>query len=78
MQALKIDHHGPVSALQVSDVPRPAVGPNQVLVAIEAAAINPSDIASAEGRFDQARLPRILGHDPAAAHCGTVSAVTGS
>jgi NADPH:quinone reductase-like Zn-dependent oxidoreductase len=39
MQALQIDHHGPVSALQTRDVPRLAVGPNQVLIEIEAAAI---------------------------------------
>jgi NADPH2:quinone reductase len=69
MQALQIDHHGPVSALQARDVPRPAVGPQEVLIEIEAAAINPSDGASAEGRFDQAPLPRILGHDFAGRIC---------
>lgn len=46
MQALQIDHHGPVSALTVSDVPRLECSPQDVLVAIEAAAINPSDVAS--------------------------------
>ena len=69
MQALQIDHHGPVSALTVRDVPRPACSPHEVLIAIEAAAINPSDVASAEGRFDHARLPRILGHDFAGRVC---------
>jgi NADPH:quinone reductase-like Zn-dependent oxidoreductase len=69
MQALQIDHHGPVSALTVSDVPGPTFSPHEVLIEIEAAAINPSDVASAEGRFDQALLPRILGHDFAGRVC---------
>ena len=69
MQASQIDHHGPVSALTVRDVPRPACRPHEVLIAIEAAAINPSDVASAEGRFDHARLPRILGRDFAGRVC---------
>lgn len=69
MQALQIAHHGPVSALTVSDVPRPACSPPEVLIAIEAAALNPSDVASAEGRFDHAPLPRILGHDFAGRVC---------
>jgi NADPH2:quinone reductase len=69
MQALQIDHHGPVSALTVRDVPRPAVGPQEVLIEIEAAALNPSDIASAEGRFEHVPLPRILGHDFAGRVC---------
>ena len=69
MQALQIDHHGPVSALTVRDVPRPAFSPHEVLIEIEAAALNPSDVASAEGRFDDAPLPRILGHDFAGRVC---------
>jgi NADPH:quinone reductase-like Zn-dependent oxidoreductase len=39
MQALQIDHHGPVSALTVRDVPRPALSPHDVLIEIEAAAL---------------------------------------
>jgi NADPH2:quinone reductase len=69
MQALQIDHHGPVSALTVRDVPRPALSPHDVLIEIEAAALNPSDVASAEGRFEDAPLPRILGHDFARRVC---------
>ena len=63
MQALQIHQYGPVAALTVRDVPRPALGPDEVLIEIEAAALNPSDVASAEGRFEDAPLPRILGHD---------------
>ena len=39
MQALQIDQYGPVSALTVRDVPRPAIGPQEVLIEIEAEAI---------------------------------------
>jgi NADPH2:quinone reductase len=69
MQALQIHQYGPVSALTVRDMPRPAIGPDEVLIEIEAAAINPCDVASAEGRFEDAPLPRILGHDFAGRVC---------
>jgi hypothetical protein len=32
MQALQIDHHGPVSALTTRDVPRPVCSPQEVLI----------------------------------------------
>jgi NADPH2:quinone reductase len=63
MQALKIDQHGPASTLQAREVPRLSPGPDEVLVEIEAAGINPSDVVSAEGRFPHSPLPRILGRD---------------
>lgn len=63
MKALRISRHGPVSRLTVSEVPCPPVGPGQVCVEIEAAAINPSDILSVEGSFPNSPLPRILGRD---------------
>ncbi|HLV80197.1 MAG TPA: zinc-binding alcohol dehydrogenase family protein, partial [Chthonomonadaceae bacterium] len=63
MRALQIDHHGSPADLQAREAPRPAPGPEDVLVAIEAAAINPSDVASVEGRFPQSSLPRIVGRD---------------
>jgi len=63
MLALKISKHGSVADLNVVDVAKPSIGPDEVLVEIEASAINPSDILSAEGRFGHARLPRILGRD---------------
>jgi NADPH:quinone reductase len=37
--------------------------PGEVRVEVHAAAVNPSDIKSAEGGFGNARLPRILGRD---------------
>jgi NADPH:quinone reductase len=63
MQALYIEAHGPVANLKARDIPTPTPGPGQILVQIQAAGINPSDIVSAEGRFRSARLPRTLGRD---------------
>jgi NADPH:quinone reductase-like Zn-dependent oxidoreductase len=63
MQAIWIERHGPPSDLRVSDVPVPTAGPSEALVEIEAAGVNPSDTVSAEGRFPDSRLPRILGRD---------------
>jgi NADPH:quinone reductase len=63
MQALRIDTHGPITALAPRDIPAPTPGPGDVLVEVQAAAINPSDIVSAEGRFGKTSLPRTLGRD---------------
>ena len=63
MRAIYIRQHGAVADLRVSDVPRPSIGPGDVLVQIEAAGINPSDVVSVEGRFPSAVLPRIVGRD---------------
>ena len=63
MKAIYIKQHGAVSDLKVSEVAIPAIGPDEVLVEIEAAGINPSDVVSVEGRFPGSVLPRIVGRD---------------
>ena len=63
VQALLIDQHGPAANLRVRDLPVPPLRPGQVRIEVHAAAVNPSDVASAEGRFPNAPLPRILGRD---------------
>lgn len=63
MKALYIRQHGAVANLKVSEVPMPPVKSGEVLVRIEAAGINPSDVTSVEGRFPSAVLPRIVGRD---------------
>ena len=50
----------------VSDIPVPAIKSREVLVKVEASGINPSDVASVEGRFPNAILPRVVGRDFAA------------
>src|ERR1700742_4892862 len=42
-RAVRFDEYGGVEVLQVRDVPRPEPGPDQVLVAVRAAGINPSE-----------------------------------
>ena len=63
MNALYIRQHGPIGDLKVSDVPVPVPKPGEVLVKVEAAGINPSDLVSVQGRFPHAVLPRIVGRD---------------
>ena len=63
MKALHITAHGPPGTLKPLEVPRSPLGADQVRVRIEAAAVNPSDVLSAEGRFPHAVLPRVLGRD---------------
>lgn len=63
MRAIYIKQHGAVDALKVSEVPKPAIGAGDVLVRVEASGINPSDVASVEGKFAGSVLPRIVGRD---------------
>ncbi len=63
MQALQFDRTGSLDALQLRhvEVPRPAA--DEVLIKIEAAGINPSDVKNILGRFPYTSLPRIPGRD---------------
>ena len=63
MKALHITSHGPIAALRPVEIPSPPLRDGEVRVRIEAAAVNPSDVLSAEGRFPHAVLPRVLGRD---------------
>jgi NADPH:quinone reductase-like Zn-dependent oxidoreductase len=51
MKAVRFDEYGGVDVLQVREVDDPLAGPEQVLVAVKAAAINPGEIAIREGRL---------------------------
>ena len=63
MKALHIIAHGPHSTVKPVELPAPSLGPDDVLVQVEAAGVNPSDVVSIEGRFSHAVLPRTLGRD---------------
>jgi len=71
MQAAVLDSHG--AAFRVCAVPQPDPQPGQVLVRIEASAVNPLDIKIRAGQAAHARqpLPAILGIDLA----GVVEAI---
>jgi NADPH:quinone reductase-like Zn-dependent oxidoreductase len=50
MKAVRFDDYGGIEVLDVRDVARPEPGPDQVLVAVRAAGINPSEAAIRTGR----------------------------
>lgn len=64
MQALRLDvDSGSKPKLLLTNLPKPSLHPNYVLVKIHAASINPSDILNARGGFHHTEFPRIPGRD---------------
>jgi NADPH:quinone reductase-like Zn-dependent oxidoreductase len=63
MKALVLRSVGSLDDLSVQDVPERPLAAGELRVKVEAAAVNPSDIAVAMGRFPQTTLPRVLGRD---------------
>ena len=54
MKAVRFNNYGGIEVLEVRDVPRPEPGSGQVLVAVRAASINPSEAAIRAGRVRDA------------------------
>jgi NADPH:quinone reductase-like Zn-dependent oxidoreductase len=63
MKALRFSNFGDVSVLHVEELPTPVPGPDEVLVEVHAASINPSDAKNVQGKMKQISLPRIPGQD---------------
>ena len=63
MRALRFEQMGSLSGLKVATVDLPVPGPGEVLVKVEAAAINPSDVKNVLGKMKQTTLPRTPGRD---------------
>ncbi len=64
MKALRFNGFGEVTAvLHVEEVSKPIPGPDEVLVEVHAASINPADVKNVQGKFGQTTLPRIPGRD---------------
>lgn len=63
MKALQFSATGDLNALSFIDVPTPVPGADEVLVKIQAAGLNPSDVKNVLGRFPYTTLPRIPGRD---------------
>ncbi|MFB7513359.1 NADP-dependent oxidoreductase [Streptomyces sp. NPDC056144] len=64
MRAISQDAHGTPEVLKEAVLPRPAPGPSQILVAVRAAGVNPTDWKHREsGLFLGGRLPLVLGWD---------------
>lgn len=65
MKAFVVSSYGQ-DGLNLAEIPRPDVGPTDVLVEVHAAGVNPLDIKVRNGEFKQLlpyRLPFVLGHD---------------
>ena len=72
MKAVRIHEYGGPEVLVYEDVPKPEPGPSQALVRVEAATVNPNDVAVRENRFPTPKdPPKIIGTDGA----GVVEAV---
>jgi NADPH:quinone reductase-like Zn-dependent oxidoreductase len=64
MKALRFNKFGdPVEVLRIERVPEPLPGPEEVLVRVHAASLNPSDVKNVQGNFKKTTLPRIPGQD---------------
>src|SRR4051794_14927018 len=74
MKALVANNYGTPVELALADIPTPSAGPGQVLVRVEAAALNPFDLALTSGAMREMiplSFPFVIGMDAA----GTVAAV---
>lgn len=78
MKALVLTGHGTLDNVTYTDVPRPSIGPNEVLLEVKAAALNRLDLWVVEGwsglRLD---FPHILGSDGAGVIAAIGERVTG-
>ena len=63
MRAVLLRAFGDPSSLKVEEVPTPAPKADEVLVAVHAAGINPSDVKNVRGTMHGTTLPRIPGRD---------------
>ncbi len=79
-RAVRFDHYGGTEVLQVFEVPRPEPGPEQLLIRVRAAGINPGEAMIREGALDEvwpARFPSGQGSDLAGVIEGVGEAVAG-
>lgn len=63
MKALQFSATGSLDHLRLVDLPTPVAGPDEVLIRVEAAGLNPSDVKNVLGRFPYTTLPRVPGRD---------------
>lgn len=74
MKAALLKSYGDVDQFEIGDIPTPKPGPGEVLIKIEASAVNPFDLILRQGfmaKFIPLPLPAVLGGDAA----GTISAL---
>ncbi|MFF0952248.1 NADP-dependent oxidoreductase [Rhizobium leguminosarum] len=74
MKAALLKSYGDVDQFEIGDIPTPKPGPGEILIKIEASAVNPFDLILRQGfmaQFIPLPLPAVLGGDAA----GTISAL---
>jgi NADPH:quinone reductase-like Zn-dependent oxidoreductase len=79
MKALILKGYGGADRIELADVPKPAIEPDEILVRIHAAGLNPVDNAIVKGQFKpliKLRLPSVLGSDLAGVVVETGSRVS--
>jgi len=80
MKAAVIDAFGPPSSLDVRDIPRPGITPEQILVEVHAASVNPIDWKIRNGlmaaRYGE-EFPMVLGLDASGVVAEVGASVTG-
>jgi len=73
-RAVQLEQYGPVEVLHIAEVPPPVAGPDQVVVEVVAAGINPGEIAIREGRLHE-RWPATFPSGQGSDFAGRVVAV---
>ncbi|HTZ28560.1 MAG TPA: zinc-binding alcohol dehydrogenase family protein [Streptosporangiaceae bacterium] len=61
--AVRVPSASELGSLRLENVPRPVSGPGEVLVAVQAAAVNRSDVLSVRGLMPMTTFPRVPGRD---------------
>ncbi len=61
--ALRFDRFGDPHVLNLATLPDPATQPGDAVIAVKAAAVNPSDLADVAGHMEGTTLPRVPGRD---------------
>ncbi|MFJ9038520.1 NADP-dependent oxidoreductase [Streptomyces sp. NPDC102406] len=79
MKAFLVEKYGDRTGMRAADIPAPRMGPDDVLVKVHAASVNPLDIRIRNGDFKAFmpyRLPLVLGNDLAGEVVEVGTAVT--
>lgn len=63
MRALRFDRFGDPAVLQVVDLPDPVGTPQEAVIRVHAASVNPSDVKNVAGAMEGTVLPRVPGRD---------------
>ena len=78
MKAIVFHQHGDLDRVELADVPRPEIGPDEVLLAVKAAALNRLDLWALAGWPGlKLKLPHVMGSDGAGVVAQVGSNVTG-